>query len=140
MNKEYFTQLSGFVIDCDCALADILSLTRQLPDSERWNDAESFAIGALYTACLRTSGSALILVENGRIWDADLLMRSVTEGSLKVAYLLSNPELFEVRFNEFSEVLFDIEGIKQHRKAEEPNDGTRIGPTGPGLHRGPVYD
>jgi len=45
-------------------------------------------------------------------------MRSVTEGSLKVTYLLSNPDLFEERFTEFSEVLFDIEGIKQHRKAE----------------------
>ena len=98
MNRGFCDQLPGFVRECDHALVDVASLTRLLPDSDRWNDAQSFAIDALYTACLRTSGSALILVDSGRIWDADILMRSVTEGSLKITYMLSNPEVFDERF------------------------------------------
>ncbi len=98
--------------------ADIATVTRLLSDSDRWNDAQSFAIGALYMACLRTSGSALVLIVNGRIWDADILIRTVIEDSLKITYILCNSELFDERFAEFSEALFDIEGIKQHRKAE----------------------
>jgi hypothetical protein len=72
---------------------------------------------ALFSASLRTSGSALVLVENNKTWDADILIRPTVEASIKLTFLLSNKSLFKERYKEYSEMLFDIENIKSHNKA-----------------------
>lgn len=118
MEDETLIKLSNWVKECDGALFRFASLTQKISEQLASYPEQSFSIGALFTACLRTSGSALILVENGRVWDADILMRSTMEGSIKSIFLLSNKDLFDERYKEFSDTLFDIEGIKQHAKAE----------------------
>lgn len=110
--------IKKWVQQCDYWLRRYLSLTDSIAETDLWTEEQSFALEALYTACLRSSGSVLILLENQRIWDAEILLRSVIEGSIKAVFLMSNKDLFGSRFEEFSTILFDIEGIKQHKKAE----------------------
>lgn len=48
-----------------------------------------FVVTQMNADCHFTSESALSLVAEQKLWDADILVRAVTEGSLKLAYILN---------------------------------------------------
>jgi hypothetical protein len=77
------------------------------------------ALMALATACLRESEAIIFLVQSRRVWSADVLMRSVLEGSVKFAYILESPATFAARCIEFRDVLPAIAKLRWHGKAEE---------------------
>jgi hypothetical protein len=77
------------------------------------------ALMALATACLRESETIIFLVQGRRVWSADVLMRSVLEGSVKFAYILESPATFAARCIEFRDVLPAIAKLRWHGKAEE---------------------
>jgi hypothetical protein len=65
-----------------------------------------FVAGQLFTDCHLTSESVLILIHHFKAWDADLICRSVVEGSLKYVFMLkgTNSEI-ETKVNEYWDVL-----------------------------------
>jgi hypothetical protein len=83
-----------------------------------WQDRERETISFLLTATARSSESAFLLCAYGQLWDAEVLVRSVLEGSLKLAYLLQSRETFATRHAEYADKLFEIALLKNHRKAE----------------------
>ncbi|MGA2247136.1 MAG: DUF5677 domain-containing protein [Verrucomicrobiota bacterium] len=73
----------------------------------------------LYASCHSTAESALLLVYYGRLWDADVLVRSVVEGTLKFVFLtLGTPKEREQKFEEFDTHFAAIGAIKKHSRIE----------------------
>ncbi len=72
----------------------------------------------LSTSCLRSVGSVLILLENDSHWDAEIVLRSVVEGTIKFAYMLSDPSEYRRRLKEYGRELFDISLLKTHDRAK----------------------
>lgn len=97
-------------------LRDFLPLMAPV-GSYRWDAASRQTIGDLAAATARTSESALLLCAYGQLWDAEVLVRSVLEGTLKFAYLLQSEENFAVRHREYAQDLFEIGLLKDHQKA-----------------------
>ena len=64
-------------------------------------------VGSLLDSLDWTTGNILFLLENNRLWDAPILLRSVIDGSAKCAYLLSAPSVEEEnrRLEEFVNIL-----------------------------------
>ena len=83
-----------------------------------WQARERETISFLLTATARTSESAFLLCAYGQLWDAEVLVRSVLEGSLKLAYLLQSRETFAARYADYADKLFEISLLKNHRKAQ----------------------
>lgn len=63
------------------------------------------AIGVLSTARLNGTTSVLHLVGVRRFWDAELVKRSLMEGTVKFAFLLENPASFTARCIEYADAL-----------------------------------
>jgi hypothetical protein len=83
-----------------------------------WQSREGETVSFLLTATARASESAFLLCAYGQLWDAEVLIRSVLEGSLKLAYLLQARETFAARHSEYADQLFKIALLKDHRKAQ----------------------
>lgn len=64
-------------------------------------------VGSLIDSLDWTTENILFLLENNRLWDAPILLRSVIDGSAKCAYLLSAPSVEEEnrRLEEFVNIL-----------------------------------
>jgi hypothetical protein len=61
----------------------------------------------------------LLLTAYGQLWDAEVLIRSVAEGSFKFCYLLQNRESWKQRHHEYSHDLWQIALFKDHKKASD---------------------
>jgi len=72
-------------------------------------------IAQLQISCHLTSESTLLLILNCKIWDADILLRSVLEGTFKLIFLLkgSNEEQIS-KAKEYWELLPDIMRLRRH--------------------------
>lgn len=97
----------------------LLPLMSKVTKHSRWAADERETILFLLSATARATESALLLCAYGQLWDAEILVRSVLEGSLKFAYMLQAPETFAARYREYSRDLFSIALVKDHRKCEE---------------------
>lgn len=84
-----------------------------------WGVAERRTIGELASATARSSESALLLCAYGQLWDAEVIVRSVLEGTLKFAYLLQSRDAFTDRHSEYAEHLFELGLLKDHQKAAD---------------------
>lgn len=82
-----------------------------------WTKEQGRTLGYLLSASARSSESAMLLCAYGQLWDAEVVARSVLEGSLKFAYLLQSKTDFEERFRQYSQDLFQIGLLKDHQKA-----------------------
>lgn len=65
-----------------------------------WDKNERQTLGYLLSACARSTESALLLIAYGQLWDAEMLLRSVAEGTFKFCYLLQNHTHFKQRHEE----------------------------------------
>ncbi len=74
----------------------------------------------LFTALHSTSESILILLQERAIFDADILLRTVMEGTIKYCYLLTG-DLTErkEKYEEYKNKLTDIDKISDHYKAKK---------------------
>lgn len=90
-----------------------------------WKPVQRQTLSWMLSASARTSESALLLCAWGQLWDAEVLVRSVLEGTLKFAYMLQARETFEERHREYTEDLFDISRLKDHRKALDLLDSVK---------------
>jgi len=79
-----------------------------------------FVIAQLKISCHLTSESTLLLILNCRVWDADILLRSVLEGTFKLIFLLKgNNEEQRRKAEEYWELLPDIMRLRRHLRASE---------------------
>lgn len=78
-----------------------------------------FVNSQLFIDCHLSSESSLILVGSGKAWDADILNRSVMEGTIKYVYLmLGEPDEVKRKAFEFWELLPNFAAIKRHDRAK----------------------
>lgn len=102
--------------------ADYHLLTANLLNSYLPGVASAGAQAAfeLNNACATSTDSALLLVADMHVWDADILARSVAEGSLKTLYiLLADGVELETRAHEFFETIPRFQAFVRYRKAEQ---------------------
>ncbi len=100
-------------------LRELLPKMTPIARHDAWTAVQRRTLGELLSATARSSESAMLLTSYGQLWDAEIMVRSVFEGTLKFVYLLQAPETFEDRHNEYSHDLFRIGLLKDHTKYAE---------------------
>lgn len=100
---------------------DLFDEVSRLFTDERFPDPnEGLLLWQLLASTHATGESALLLVGNVRLWDADVLVRSVFEGSLKFTFLLLGDEAERrQKLQEFGVALWDISELKRHVRLQE---------------------
>lgn len=101
--REYFTSISKY-----------FDKESDIPIFER------YVLKQIPISCHTTSESILILLANNRLWDNEMLIRSVLEGTLKFLYLtVGSDEEREKKIDEYWNLLPNINKIKRSSRAEE---------------------
>ncbi len=78
-----------------------------------------FVSSQLFIDCHLSSESSLLLTRSGKEWDADILNRSVMEGTVKYVYLLfGSNERVKEKAVEYWEILPDYSSIRRHEKLQ----------------------
>lgn len=78
-----------------------------------------FVSAQLYIDCHLSSESVLILIREGKEWDADLLLRSVMEGTLKFTYMLQGePASIDAKVREYWELLPEFMAVRRSERAK----------------------
>lgn len=81
------------------------------------NPLVRFVSSQLFIDCHLTSESVLILLMEGKEWDADILCRSILEGSFKYIYmLLGSPEEVVKKVEEYWLILPMFSDIKRSER------------------------
>lgn len=106
-------------------MRDLLPLMTPVGAYKGWDLEELDAVGRLLSASARSTESALLLVVYGQLWDAEVLIRSVFEGTLKFAYLLQSKETFRGRYHEFAYEQPDIAALQDDKKGRELLDAIK---------------
>lgn len=99
------SHLVGECYDAACPLID--------KDSDKLHPYLRFVSSQLFIDCSLTSESVCLLVREGKDWDADLVGRSVLEGTLKYVYMLtgSESEMLE-KAKEYWDLLPDFDTVR----------------------------
>lgn len=118
MDNEVFAKIRALVELADARLLKLLVLTKPIIEFQEFTDGERRVLSWLSTASLRTSGSVLVLLEAGKIWDAEILSRTVFEGTLKFCHILSDRDQLRARLTEYEHILPDINSLADHEKTE----------------------
>ncbi|QLQ27370.1 MAG: hypothetical protein HZT39_02925 [Pseudoxanthomonas sp.] len=100
-------------------MRDLLPLMAPVARHHGWTREEQWILGMLLTSSARSTESSLLLAAYGQLWDAEVILRSVAEGSLKFAYILQAPGDFKQRFQEYSVDHFNISLLKDDFKIRE---------------------
>ena len=96
---------------------DCITLLR---GEEGLQSEEQYVLSQLGMACLSTSESALLLVENERLLDAETLVRAVSEGTIKYRFLcLGDKAERQSKLEEYWNCLPEINMLKHHARAEQ---------------------
>ncbi|MDV3253548.1 DUF5677 domain-containing protein [Devosia sp. BK] len=110
-------------------LRELLPTMAPVAQYDGWSKDERETLAFLLSANARSSESALLLIAFAQLWDAEMLVRSVIEGTFKFCYLLQDRDSFKQRHREYSDDLFQIALFKDHKKVSEllsivpnPND------------------
>lgn len=77
-----------------------------------------FVSAQLFIDNVLTGESILILLSHGKFWDAEILLRTLFEGSMKFAYILENRDIAEERAKEYYYVLTDHNSVKRSNRLE----------------------
>jgi hypothetical protein len=105
------SQLIGNIFD-ECS--------KRFTPSSFQSDQECHVLWQLNASCHATAESSLILVGNVRLWDADVLVRSVVEGTLKFVFLTfgSDSERHQ-KLKEFDNDFAAFGQIRRHQRLKE---------------------
>lgn len=99
-------------------MRELLPLMAPVGMYEGWERDECSTIGKLLSASARSTESALLLMAYGQLWDAEVLIRSVFESTLKFAYLTQSQDTFKARYREFADEQPEIIALQDDRKAD----------------------
>jgi hypothetical protein len=79
-----------------------------------------FSLGQLHLRATSTSETAMFITTHLKLWDAEILLRSVMEATLKFVFIcVGEGEELGQRADEFLNVLPEIARLRRHRRAEE---------------------
>lgn len=114
-------KLTRWASICSFALGDYFDLYKaHFPVAVGLDEKEQFVLTHLSASCHWTSESALLLVSNVRLWDAEMLIRSVLEGTYKLAFLcVGDSKERSVKLEEYWETMPEMALIKRHKRAQE---------------------
>lgn len=104
-------------------MREMLPLMRTVTMFDGWTDEQRHTLILLASATARSSESVFLLTAYGQLWDAEMVLRSVIEGTLKFAFLLESRAEFDGRHTEYGDNLFEIALLKDHQKAKDFLDG-----------------
>lgn len=102
-----------------------LPLFASIRQYEGWSRDHRETIRLLLLGTARATESAILLCAHAQLWDAEVVTRSVLEGSLKFCYLLQDRGRFKARFAEYTEDLQDIARMKDFQKMTDFFAGAR---------------
>lgn len=81
---------------------------------------ELFHLQQIAISCQLTNESICMLIGNRKIWDADILCRTVLEGTIKMLYMTKGTKQEQIdKFNEFWNLQPQFEKFKKSKKALE---------------------
>lgn len=112
--------LAPYAKMCHQAVYDFAVLLA--PFFEKLMEAEpktAHTLGLLSTSCLSTSDTAVFLVGHFRLWDVEILMRSILEGTYKFIAMCARDAADRlVRVEEYWDHLPEVGRIKTHKRAK----------------------
>lgn len=112
-------RLQQWAAACSQCLGSIYDICRPFhePDGKELSPQVRFVVAQLAVSCHLTSESALILLSHRKIWDADILLRTVVEGTFKYMYILNGTaDQQHERCNEYWNVLPDIAVLNRQKR------------------------
>lgn len=118
---EYIEEVGQHIIKTDKYLKRLISNLAPLYRQEH-GDYQDVTV-PLFTTLHSTSESILILLLNHSIFDADVLLRTVMEGTIKYCYLMTGTdEEKKEKYIEYKINLTDMDRIFDHKKSSEAVD------------------
>jgi hypothetical protein len=77
-----------------------------------------FVLTSLYSSCYSTSESALLLISYRRLWDLEILKRTILEGTTKLLFIIlgSEEDMIQKSY-EFYYVIPELKQLNNHNKA-----------------------
>ena len=118
MEYEYEKDIVPYVIKADQLIKSIILNMSPLYKQEH-GEGQDVTV-PLFVTLHSTSESILILLLHRGIFDADVLLRTVMEGTIKYCYLMTGTcETRKERYREYSFDLAQIEKLEDHKKAVE---------------------
>jgi hypothetical protein len=118
---EVQTQLLKWTGETSILIGDIFDAVSKRFTEQCFPDRqEGLVLWQLQASCHATAESALILVANVRLWDADVIIRSVVEGTLKFVFLtLGSDAERKMKLTQFDIAFAEIGQLKRHNRLEQ---------------------
>jgi len=118
---EYIEEVGENIIKADEYFKSLFYKLSPLYKKEHGENQD--VVVPLFTSLHSTSESILILLLNQAIFDADVLLRTVMEGTIKYCYLMTGTEEEKQdKYAEYKIKLTNIDKILDHNKAVETVD------------------
>jgi hypothetical protein len=120
VENRFQNNIHTWVNGCSDILHEYLELTcSSLNASGELNADLKRVVNTLTISCHLTSESSLILVGELKLWDAEMLVRSILEGTTKLLYICTgnNAERMQKAF-EYEQILPEIKELNRHKRAE----------------------
>ena len=113
--------LTKWAAACSHSIGDLFDQTiATLNQVSRLQGAHQLILRQLLISCQLSSESVLILVSNMKVWDAEIVLRSVIEGTFKFVYLcLGTDSEIDKKFSEYNQHLPEVNRIKRHKRLLE---------------------
>ena len=115
---DYYDEINPYIIRADSLLKNLFFALAPFYKKEH-GEQQDVTI-PLFTTLHSTSESILILLLNQAIFDADVLLRTVMEGTIKYCYLMTGTDEERCKkYLEYKESLTEIDKLVDHKKAIE---------------------
>lgn len=115
---DYLDITSTYILQADQYLKQLFYSIAPIYKPENGNRQDVTV--PLFTTLHSTSESILILLLHSGLFDADILLRCVMEGTIKYCYLMNGDENEKnSKYIEYKEKLYEIAKISDHKKAVE---------------------
>ncbi len=115
---DYYNIISSYINRADMFMKKIMCEIAPIYREE--NGSYQDVTVPLFTTLHSTSESILIVLLHGGLFDADILLRCVMEGTIKYCYLMTGTENEkDEKYIEYKEMLYEISKITDHKKAVE---------------------
>lgn len=114
-------QLMQWSSKCSFALGEYFDLCKPFLLSEPEIDPKlQFVLSQLGISCHLTSESVFILIGNVKLWDSDILIRAVIEGTFKYLFLcVGGDDEQRIKLQEYWDDIPEINRIKRHLRIQE---------------------
>lgn len=112
--------LGDWASRCNQAIDENLDLMSPfLLDKPQIDPKLQWILRQLAIGCNTSSISVLLLVSNAQLWDAEILLRSVIEGTIKYLFLcVGSEDELRQKADEYLDILPEIDLLIQHNRVE----------------------